>query len=403
MLVVFVTPYFTENAKLYLGGLVRVPGARVAVIAAEPVDVLPPELRERLVDHLLVDDALDPRTLTSAVTMIAARQGRVHRLLGIVEQLQVPLGQVRDRLDLPGMRAKASLNFRDKTRMKDLLREAGVPVARHLLAATSDEAIAFARAVGYPMVVKPPLGAASQTTYRVEDDEGLLRALTPASIAAGGSVLLEEMVTGEEHSFDAFVQDGRVVYYSVSDYHPTPLTVMENPWMQWMVVLPREYRAADIAAIGEKSLSVLGLECGMCHLEWFRRPDGSVVVSEVGARPPGAQFPTMIARAHDVDCIGAWSRLMVDGVFEPFPERKYACGAAYLRGQGEGQVRGVHGWDRIAGELGGLITDVRLPQVGQGKSASYEGEGFVILRHPDTRVVEDALKHVVSTVRVELG
>jgi hypothetical protein len=401
--VVFVTPYFTDNARLYLGALLRVPGARVGVIAAESAARLPAELRAGLAFDVLVDDALDPDTLTSAVGALAEAHGPLHRLLGSVEQLQVPLGEVRDRLDLPGMRAKEALNFRDKTRMKDLLRAAGVPVARHCLAATRDEAVGFARAVGYPVVVKPPLGAASQTTYRVDDEAALLAALAPTSAAAGGAVLLEELVAGEEHSFDAFVKDGQVVFYSVSDYHPTPLTVMQNPWMQWVVVLPREHRADDIAEAGAKTLSVLGLQCGMCHLEWFRRPDGRLVVSEVGARPPGAQFPTMIARAHDVDCIGAWARLVVDDAFDPFPERRYACGAAYLRGQGEGRVRAVHGYDRIERELGGLITDVRLPQPGQGKGASYEGEGFVILRHPDTQVVRDALSHVISTVRVELG
>lgn len=402
-LIVFVTLYWTENAKLYLGALVRLPGTRVVAIAAEPAGSLPVAVRELLLDHLQVGDGLDPAVLTAAVTAVAAARGRVHRLIGIVEQLQLPLAQVRERLDLPGMRPKEALNFRDKTRMKDLLRTAGVPVARHCLAASKDEALGFTRSVGYPVVVKPPLGAASQTTYRVDDDEALLRALGPTSQAAGGSVLLEEMVVGDEHSFDAFVQDGRVVFYSVSDYHPTPLTVMENPWMQWMVVLPWEHLQPDIAEAGARTLSVLGLTCGMCHLEWFRRPDGRLVVSEVGARPPGAQFPTMISRAHDVDCVGAWARLVVDGGFEPFPGRSYAVGAAYLRGQGEGRVRAVHGWGRVERELGALITDVRLPRAGQEKSASYEGEGFVILRHPETKVVEDALRHVVSTVRVELG
>jgi hypothetical protein len=33
---------------------------------------------------------------------------------------------------------------------------------------------------------------------------------------------------------------------------------------------------------------------------------------------------------------------------------------------------------------------------------SYEGEGFIIVRHPQTSVVADALKRIVSTVRVEL-
>lgn len=403
MLVPFVTPYFTDTATLFMRHVAAVPGVRLAAISQDDPLKLPAELRARLVRHEGVADSLSPDDLTAALQRIVAAEGPLHRLLGIMEQVQEPLAEVRERLGLPGMLPEQAKNFRDKVRMKDLLRAAEVPVARHALITSSEEARRFAGEVGYPLVVKPPAGAASQTTYRVDDEAGLLRALGPTSQAAGGVVMLEEFVTGEEHSFDAFFHEGRVLFYSVSDYHPTPLEVMQNPWMQWVVVLPREYESPDIAAAGEKALAVLGLGTGMCHLEWFRRKDGSVVVSEVGGRPPGAQITTLISRAHDVDCVAAWARLMVTGEATAFPERRYAAGAAYLRGQGEGRVRAVHGFDRVARELGPLITDTRLPQPNQEKGKSYEGEGFVLVRHPETKVVEDALRHVISNVRVELG
>jgi hypothetical protein len=41
--------------------------------------------------------------------------------------------------------------------------------------------------------------------------------------------------------------------------------------------------------------------------------------------------------------------------------------------------------------------------VGQPQSSSYEGEGYILFRHPETSVVEEALKRTISTVRVELG
>lgn len=403
MLALFVAPYFTENAKLFLHHVASQPDARVALISQEDAIALPPALRARLVRAVRVEDALATAQIVGAAREIVKHEGPVARLLGVVEQLQVPLAEAREQLGLPGMLPPEALNFRDKTRMKDLLRAAGVPVARHRLVDSTAAALGFAAEVGYPIVVKPPAGAASQTTYRANDEGALRAALTPTSVAAGGVALLEEFVTGQEHSFDAFVRGGEVVFYSVSDYHPTPLEVMQNPWMQWVVVLPRENESPDIAAAGARTLQVLGLRDGMCHLEWFRRPDGSVVISEVAARPPGAQIPTMISRAHDVDCIGAWARLSLFDQLEPFPARKFAAGAAYLRGQGEGRVRAVHGLEAVEREVGALITDRRLPQPNQEKGKSYEGEGFILVRHPETRVVEQALRHIVSTVRVELG
>ena len=53
--------------------------------------------------------------------------------------------------------------------------------------------------------------------------------------------------------------------------------------------------------------------------------------------------------------------------------------------------------------MASLVVDSRLPRVGQPSSGSYEGDGYITIRHPDTEVVTAALKTLVSTVRVELG
>ncbi len=404
--VVFVAPYFTENAKRFIQVTASLPDVALGLVSEDPLDFLPPEVRAVVRAHARVSDGLSVAQIVGAARQIEAELGPLHRILGVIEQIQEPLAEAREQLGLPGMRVEQARSFRDKTRMKDALRAGGLPVARHRLVADDDAAARFAVEVGYPLVVKPPAGAASQDTYRADDDVSLRKALAGARAGGSGAVLLEEFVTGEEYSFDAFILDGEVRFCSVSHYDPAPLTVMQNPWIQWMVVLPREIDAPDFDAIkaaGARSLEVLGLETGMCHLEWFRRRDDRIVVSEVAARPPGANICTMIARAHDVDCVGAWARLMVFGEFTPFPERRYAAGGAFLRGQGQGRVRAVHGLDVVGRDLGHLITDARLPQIGHEKAKSYEGEGYILLRHPETRVVEDALRHIVSTVRVELG
>ena len=122
----------------------------------------------------------------------------------------------------------------------------------------------------------------------------------------------------------------------------------------------------------------------------------------MGARPPGAQFTTLISYAHDFDLYAAWARLMVFDEFTPRP-RPYAAGAAYLRGQGKGKVQEVLGLGEIARKLGDLVVESRLPQPGQRQSGSYEGEGYIIVRHPETSVVEEALQRIVTTVRFGLG
>jgi hypothetical protein len=78
-------------------------------------------------------------------------------------------------------------------------------------------------------------------------------------------------------------------------------------------------------------------------------------------------------------------------------------GAAYFRGQGRGRVKAIHGLDEAQKRYGHLVVESRLPRAGQTPSDSYEGDGYVIVRHTDSDVVEGALKDIVRLVRVELA
>jgi hypothetical protein len=154
--------------------------------------------------------------------------------------------------------------------------------------------------------------------------------------------------------------------------------------------------------VAPDALRALGLRTGLTHMEWFRRPDGSVAVSEVGARPPGAQITSMLCYAHDFDLYRAWAQLMVDSSFDP-PARQWAAGTVYLRGQGAGQVKAVHGLDALPPAVLDQVVDSQLPRPGQPSSGSYTGDGWITVRDRDTAAVTDALRTLVTTVRVELG
>ena len=381
------------------------PGVQLGVISTDWVEEAAPQTRDVIVQHWRVEDVLDVAQLLHAVNEVSARIGGVERLFGAYEQLQVPLAEVRERIGIPGLPVQAALNFRDKSRMKDVLRAHHLPCARHALVEKFVDAIAFAERVGFPLVIKPQAGAGALSTYRVDDAQSLSEALDLTRPSSAAPVMLEEFITGSEHSFETVSIDGRAVWHSLTHYHPTPLEVLRNPWIQWVVVLPREVDHPmfdDIKAAASTALSALGQTTGLSHMEWFRRADGSVAISEVAARPPGAQITTLMSRASDTDFVGSWASLMVYGEFTA-PERKYAVGAAFLRGQGEGVVRHVSGIDRVHDELGQLVCDMKLPVIGLPPAATYEGDGYIILRHPETAVVEHAVRRVVELVHVELA
>jgi phosphoribosylaminoimidazole carboxylase (NCAIR synthetase) len=401
----FVAPYLLDATMRFVEAAARLPGTELALITCEPEQRVPPGLCGRLAAHWRLDDPLDAGQLTTAVQAVSEHVAPVRRLLAVLEQLQVPLAQARDHLGIDGMDAVTARNFRDKAQMKSVLRAAGVPCARYRLCESADAAAAFAADTGFPLVVKPPAGAGAKSTFRLDDTGDLRVWLEAAPPAPDRPALVEEFLTGEEGSFDSVMIDGRVVWHSISAYLPTPLEVLRNPWIQWRVLLPREIDGTEydgIRTVAPAALRALGLRTGFTHMEWFRRPDGSVAASEVAARPPGGQLTAMLGYVHDFDFHQAWAGLMAQDSFDP-PLRRRAAGTVFLRGQGIGRVRAVHGLGELGAAVGPLVVESRLPEPGQQSSGSYEGDGYVIVAHRDTEMVSSAMWRLITGVRVELS
>ncbi len=402
--IVLVAPFFRENTNRYIRGLARHANTiRLGIISQEPLEGLEPALRERVSAHFQVSNSLDGAELTRACRGLTVRMGPIDRLLGPLEQLQVPVAEAREAVGIEGMWTEAAHNFRDKNKMKEVLRRAGVPVARSRLLTSEHDAWSFVQEVGFPIVVKPPAGLGSKGTWRIRNTEEMRETLSQLRPSGTNPVQAEEFVTGQENTCETITIRGKHVWHSGTRYLPGPLEVLENPWMQYCVLLPRDEAEPNFTSfqpVNRAALDALGMDTGISHMEWFRRKDGAAVVSEVGARPPGAGIMPLMSVANDTDMIDRWCDLMVTETW-PQLKRKYAAGCAFFRGQGTGRVKAVHGLDRAQEEIGSLVVQRQLPQIGQQKASSYEGEGWAVVRHEDTKVVLHALRRLVSLVRVE--
>jgi len=341
----------------FIAGGAQLSDVALSVISQEPAEKIPAEIRARLQGHWRISNALDPAQIVHAARQLEKQLGTATCLMGPLEQLQVPLAIARETMGITGLSVEASLNFRDKSRMKTVLAQANVPCARHALVRDRNAAHAFAQKVGFPMVVKPVAGAGGKSTFRLNHDQDLSAFLERFPPNPAQPSLFEEFVKGQEYSFDSVMLNGELIWHSISRYIPSPLEVMENPWIQWCVLLPRDIDGPEFDPIREAAaagLKALGLNTGLSHMEWFKLGNDRIALSEVGARPPGPQITSLLSYAHDIDFYRAWPQLMALGEFEP-PARRYAT-----------------------------------------------GDGYIIVRHPETRVVEQALEEIVRIIRIEL-
>ena len=235
--VVFAAPMLSDIAMRMVEAAAGLPGVRLAVVTHDPAESL--RHLQGSVAHWRVADILDVEQLVWATRELGARHGPVDFLSALTLRCRWPWrGGVRH----PGCRCR-----RRQLPRQGADEDASGPAdfcARHRLAPGMDDAVAFAELSGFPVVVKPQAGAGALQTYRVENMDQLRRALAVQPPSMARPVLLEEFVRGEEHSFETISIDGHAVWHSLTHYWPTPLHVLENPWIQWCLVLPREVDSA---------------------------------------------------------------------------------------------------------------------------------------------------------------
>lgn len=408
--IVLVAPHFLENTNRYISAFAALDGVTLSVVSEDAANRLPDVLRKRVAGHYQVRSVSDAAQLAGAIKVISRAVGNVDRLTGALEQLQLPMAEARALANVPGMKPHLARRFRDKDVMKDVLRARGVPVAASALVSSVAELHAFIDKVGLPVIVKPQAGVGSRGTHRIESAAALQAMIDAGMVPTHEHPLqAEQFIRAREFTCETVSIHGKAVWRSGTRYFPSPLEVLETPWVQYCVLLPKEVEApwTDFAEVNDAALKTLwGPETdvagtALTHMEWFLRDDGQMFVSEVGARPPGVQIMPLMSLAHEVDFIAKWAELIsFDRWTDPGP-RKWATGAAFLRGQGtRPHVTSVRGVEAAKARAGAALVELKVPSVGQQRASGYEGEGLALVRAPTTEGAKQALLAVIENLQI---
>ncbi len=410
--IAFVAPHFLENTNRYVRAFAALKDVTLSVISHDPASAIPPELKASVAGHFQVRDVGDAEQLTQALHWLHQHVGPVDRLTGALEQLQMPMAEAREARDIAGMKPDIASRFRDKDVMKSVLRAHGVSVARSQLVHSWYELQQFIDAVGFPIIVKPKAGLGSRSTFRLDSELDLKGLERQGQVPTAQQPLqAEQFIRGREFTCETVSIHGKAVWRSGTRYFPSPLEVLEKPWVQYCVLLPREPDApwTQFAGMNDEALRALfGPQphvtgTALTHMEWFLSDGGKMYVNEVGARPPGVHIMPLMGLTHNIDMIGAWAELIAFDRFLP-PVRTAAAGAAFFRGQGKGhRVVEVRGIERAREMVGSTLVELQAPKVGQVRASGYEGEGMAIVKGESTEVVMQALRDLVESVQVRYG
>lgn len=404
--IIFVAPFLMETTLRFVDGARGLQNVRILGITTKKPGGPTPRERARFHELYEVNDCFDPAQLEEAARFYMKQFGPVFRVLNILEHIQEVVAELRARIGVQGLQPEVARRFLHKGAMKAMMQQQGIPCARHAVLRSIPEGEEFIRATGFPVILKPPVGAGCKSTYRISNAAEFAAAMREIQPSPQNPIQAEEFITGTEHSFDTVTVGGRPLFYSISHYITKPLEAIETPECLYYYVLPRDYSGPefdDIKRVGLETVVKLGMESGMTHCEWFRRENGTSAIGEIAARPPGAQITRAMCYAHDADFYRIWARAGVDEAFDGVPERKYAVGVVFFKGPGNGRVVRVEGADEANAKIGKYVIEAKLPQVGEPKGDGYEGNGFAIIRDPDTKTAYEVIEYLAHKVKTFYG
>ncbi len=405
MNVLMFSPGFPAEMPWFTRGLARA-GARVLGLGDQPVEMLPDAARDSLSDYLRVRNLFDEAAVVEEVRQWAARV-RIDRVECLWEPGMILAARLREALGLPGMTVEETIPFRDKSRMKQVLDDAGIRTPRHRRASTASQVRASAQEVGFPVCVKPIAGAGSADTYRV-GDEGELEEVI-GRIGHVPEVSVEEFIEGEEFTFDTICSGGRIHYHNVAWYRPRPLIGRTEEWISPQTISLRAVEAPEVATgieMGHAVLKALGFRTGFTHMEWFLKGDGEAVFGEIGARPPGARSVDIMNYASDIDVYTGWAEAVCLGRFSQTVERKYNAAVIFKRAQGDGHIRHIEGLAGLLAGLGDAVVCVDLLPVGAPRrnwKATLISDGYLVVRHPDLETTMAMADKVGTDLNIYAG
>ncbi len=386
MKVLMISPGFPLEMPYFTRGLSAV-GASVLGIGDQPVQALAAPVREALTDYLQVRDLWDePRVIDQVQRWLGQRT--LDRVECLWEPGMVLAGRLRETFGVSGLKAQASLRFRDKELMKQALDRAGIRTPRHARATTKAQVREAIERIGLPVIVKPIAGAGSADTHEVRE-----RAQIDAVLGQLGhieQVSVEEFIEGEEFTYDTVSHDGKPLFENIALYRPKPLVARLNEWISPQSVCLRDIDAERLRggrAMGRKVLEALEFEAGFTHMEWFLTPAGEAVFGEIGGRPPGGRLVHAMNYSCDIDLFTGWAEAVCFGRLSQDTRKRFNSAVVFKRARGAGRtITRIDGLTGLLTRYGEHIPAFDLVRVGEPRRDFRQvvsGDGWIVARHPD--------------------
>jgi len=312
-------------------------------------------------------------------------------------------------LGFRGVNETAAKAARDKGLAKELYEQKGVSSAKYAIVTGEESAIANARKIGYPVVLKPQNACGSQNVFFISNEDELIEKIADIrqfkysylNYKIKDSYLLEEFIDGPEFSVELYIDESRVKFAEV-----TEKVVSELPYfVEKMHVLPSSImkdRKQQIIKAASEAVLALGFDGGVFHVEIKACNNGEKII-EVNGRPGGDNITSdLLINAKNVDLYTALIKwyLKEDVVFDNQIEK--ASAIAYIMPDKKGIVKGIDNIEQIEKmtEVTRIGFDLDLPCKVDIAHDSDGRIGYVIFTDDDSKKVKQKAEETIKKIKL---
>ena len=326
---VFISPNFPHTYWQFCDRLRR-NGLNVLGIGDAPYDDLEEPLKAALTEYYKVDSLENYDDVYRAVAFFAFKYGRIDWIESMNEYWLEQDAQLRLDFNITtGIRPDRIGFIKEKSLMKQIYLDAGIPTARQSVVSSREAGREFIDKVGYPVIVKPNIGVGATNTWKLENDsdfESFYNDLPDAPY------VMEEFIEGAICSYDAILDSRCEPLFESMTVWPPVMDIVNRDLDLMYYTCPSVPEA--LQKLGRATVKSFGVERRFVHLEFFsltkaRKGLGDVgdfVALEVNMRPAGGYTPDMMNFAHSTDVYQIYADMVAcDSSEQPQGPEHYYC------------------------------------------------------------------------------
>ncbi len=307
------------------------------------------------------------------------------------------------RLGLPGISMDTAIKSTDKGEMIKEFKAHNVESPWFYIIEDIESLIILLPSLTYPCILKPTDNSGSRGVVIVNSEEEMMDAYQySVSQSRGGSVILEEYMTGPEVSVEMMVIDGEPHVLQVTDKLTTGAPYFVEMGHNQPSMLPTEdvKKIKDLACRAVKSV---GINCGPSHVEIKLTPTGPKMI-ELGARMGGDNITThLVPFSTGIDMVASTIQIALGEQADVTSSLN--CGSAIRYFEAPlGKIKSIEGVEE-AMKIEGVRQITFTKEIGEDSTpihCSNDRIGFVIAQAENA---EDAIKiceKVKKRIKIEI-